>query len=53
MSDAIELFIATTMQSYGAAQLLDSVRAKHPVGAVTPIEAVLASVKAAIAGSQQ
>jgi hypothetical protein len=49
MSDAIELFVATTMQGYGAAQMLDSSRTKYPAGAVTPIKTVLASVKAAMA----
>ena len=49
-TDAIELFVATTMQGFGAARLLDQFRKKYPAaGAVTPVETVIANVKAAMA----
>ena len=54
VTDAIELFVATTMQDFGAAGLLDQFRKKYPAsGAVTPIETVIANVKAAMAHGQQ
>jgi hypothetical protein len=53
ITDAVELFVATTMQGYGAAQMLDSSRTKYPTGAVTPIKTILANVKAAMAATAQ
>jgi hypothetical protein len=47
--DAVELFVATTMQDFGAASILNRFRKKHPTGAMTPIETVIANVKAAMA----
>ena len=47
-SDAIELFVATTLQGFGAEQLLTKFRQAHPSGAVTPIATVLATVKTAM-----
>jgi hypothetical protein len=49
VTDAIELFVASTMQGYGAAQMLDSFRMEHPVGGKTPVKTILANVKAAMA----
>ena len=54
VTDAIELFVATTMQGFGAETMLDHLRKKHPAaGAVTPIETVIANVKAAMTHDQQ
>ena len=47
-SDAIELFVATTLQGFGAKRLLTKFRQAHPSGAVTPIATVLATVKTAM-----
>ena len=53
ISDAVELFVAITMQNFGAARMLDRYRKEQSPGAVTPIETVVANVKAAMAHDQQ
>ena len=47
-SDAIELFVATTMQGFGARDLLLEYRSKYVTGATTPVTTVLATVSKAI-----
>ena len=48
-TDAIELFVATTMQDFGAKSLMVKFRNQHKFTAATSIDAVLASVRTAIA----
>ena len=50
-ADAVELFVASTMQDFGAAQVLESFRATFPTGAVTAVKTILANVKAAMAAA--
>jgi hypothetical protein len=52
-ADAVELFVATTMQGYGAASMINRFRAKHLTGALTPVKAIIANVKAAMAATAQ
>ena len=52
ITDAVELFIASTMQDFGATQMLESFRATYP-GAVTAVKTILANVKAAMAATAQ
>ena len=52
-ADAVELFVASTMQDFGAAQVLESFRATFPTGAVTAVKTILANVKAAMAATAQ
>ena len=49
VADATELFVATTMQGYGAASMINIFRANHLTGAMTPVKAIIANVKAAMA----
>jgi hypothetical protein len=50
-ADAVELFVASTMQDFGAAQVIESFRAKYSTGAVTAVKTILANVKAAMAAT--
>jgi hypothetical protein len=52
-ADAVELFVASTMQDFGAAQVLESFRATYSTGALTAVKTILANVKAAMAATAQ
>jgi hypothetical protein len=47
-SDSIQLFVATTMQDYGASRMLTEFRAQHATNGVTPIATMLSTIKAAM-----